>query len=207
MHRLLYEGLVNANHGLFVCSLFFFFSSKCCCYVLIHLLLVLFWIWAFVYRENDTGVLSYKEHLPVQEIVIGDTYRQGSEAMYVVGPLQCSGDSTWTELICSSVVKHDVWKQEDKWQIILCIKGICKRSRLSNIWHISFFLPVRVPVECCIFLSSGFKSAVPSPSGRAFPRCLLLLQDCFPLRGLFGKQGHSRLYQDWAELWVIIIHL
>ncbi|XP_073701158.1 contactin-associated protein-like 5 [Garra rufa] len=42
--------------------------------------------------ENDTGVLSYKEHLPVREIVVGDTYRLGSEAMYVVGPLQCSGD-------------------------------------------------------------------------------------------------------------------
>uniref|UniRef100_A0A8C1XEB7 Contactin associated protein-like 5a n=1 Tax=Cyprinus carpio TaxID=7962 RepID=A0A8C1XEB7_CYPCA len=42
--------------------------------------------------ENDTGILSYKEHLPVREIVIGDTYRLGSEAMYVVGPLQCSGD-------------------------------------------------------------------------------------------------------------------
>uniref|UniRef100_A0A8C1KM99 Contactin associated protein-like 5a n=1 Tax=Cyprinus carpio TaxID=7962 RepID=A0A8C1KM99_CYPCA len=41
---------------------------------------------------NDTGILSYKEHLPVREIVIGDTYRLGSEAMYVVGPLQCSGD-------------------------------------------------------------------------------------------------------------------
>ncbi|XP_051998616.1 contactin-associated protein-like 5 [Xyrauchen texanus] len=46
--------------------------------------------------ENDTGVLSYKDHLPVQEIAIGDTYRLGSEAVYVVGPLQCSGDkSLW----------------------------------------------------------------------------------------------------------------
>ncbi|RXN29086.1 contactin-associated -like 5 [Labeo rohita] len=43
--------------------------------------------------ENDTGVLSYKEHLPVREIVVGDTYRLGSEAMYIVGPLQCSGDT------------------------------------------------------------------------------------------------------------------
>uniref|UniRef100_A0A8C2G751 Contactin associated protein-like 5a n=1 Tax=Cyprinus carpio TaxID=7962 RepID=A0A8C2G751_CYPCA len=42
--------------------------------------------------ENDTGILSYKEHLPLREIVIGDTYRLGSEAMYVVGPLQCSDD-------------------------------------------------------------------------------------------------------------------
>uniref|UniRef100_A0A671PPQ5 Contactin-associated protein-like 5 n=1 Tax=Sinocyclocheilus anshuiensis TaxID=1608454 RepID=A0A671PPQ5_9TELE len=42
--------------------------------------------------ENDTGILSYKEQLPVREIVVGDTYRLGSEAMYVVGPLQCSDD-------------------------------------------------------------------------------------------------------------------
>uniref|UniRef100_A0A8C1YM04 Contactin associated protein-like 5a n=1 Tax=Cyprinus carpio TaxID=7962 RepID=A0A8C1YM04_CYPCA len=42
--------------------------------------------------ENDSGILSYKEHLPVREIVVGDTYRLGSEAMYVVGPLQCSDD-------------------------------------------------------------------------------------------------------------------
>ncbi|TRY60719.1 hypothetical protein DNTS_016450 [Danionella cerebrum] len=46
--------------------------------------------------ENDTGVLSYKEHLPVQEVVIGDTHRLGSEAQYMVGPLQCTGDrSLW----------------------------------------------------------------------------------------------------------------
>ncbi|XP_052004183.1 contactin-associated protein-like 5 isoform X2 [Xyrauchen texanus] len=46
--------------------------------------------------DNDTGVLSYKEHLPVQEISVGDTYRLGSEAVYIVGPLLCSGDkSLW----------------------------------------------------------------------------------------------------------------
>lgn len=111
MHRLLYEGLVNANHCV---QSFFFFCLNAVAIYYGYLWLGLFWIWAFVYRENDTGVLSYKEHLPVQEIVIGDTYRQDSEAMYVVGPLQCSGDSTWTQLICSSVVKHDVWKQEEK---------------------------------------------------------------------------------------------
>uniref|UniRef100_A0A673WSM3 Contactin-associated protein-like 5 n=1 Tax=Salmo trutta TaxID=8032 RepID=A0A673WSM3_SALTR len=41
---------------------------------------------------NDTGVLSYKEHLPVSEIVIGDTNRTGSEALYRIGPLRCYGD-------------------------------------------------------------------------------------------------------------------
>uniref|UniRef100_A0AAR2KTR4 Contactin associated protein family member 5b n=1 Tax=Pygocentrus nattereri TaxID=42514 RepID=A0AAR2KTR4_PYGNA len=42
--------------------------------------------------ENDTGLLSYKDHLPVTEIVVGDTNRTGSEAVYKVGPLQCYGD-------------------------------------------------------------------------------------------------------------------
>lgn len=47
-----------------------------------------------VNRENDTGVLSYKEHLPVTEILVGDTNRTGSEAIYRVGSLHCYGDST-----------------------------------------------------------------------------------------------------------------
>uniref|UniRef100_A0A8C3CCG6 Contactin-associated protein-like 4 n=1 Tax=Cairina moschata TaxID=8855 RepID=A0A8C3CCG6_CAIMO len=41
---------------------------------------------------NDTGFLSYKEHLPVTEIVITDTDRPNSEAAYRLGPLLCRGD-------------------------------------------------------------------------------------------------------------------
>ncbi|XP_043916578.1 contactin-associated protein-like 5 [Protopterus annectens] len=41
---------------------------------------------------NDTGLLSYKEHLPVTQIFISDTYRENSEAAYKIGPLQCYGD-------------------------------------------------------------------------------------------------------------------
>ncbi|XP_037644935.1 contactin-associated protein-like 5 [Sebastes umbrosus] len=45
---------------------------------------------------NDTGILSYKDHLPVSQIVIGDTNRTGSQAVYHVGPLRCYGDkSIW----------------------------------------------------------------------------------------------------------------
>uniref|UniRef100_A0AAQ6IG17 Contactin associated protein-like 5a n=1 Tax=Anabas testudineus TaxID=64144 RepID=A0AAQ6IG17_ANATE len=45
---------------------------------------------------NDTGILSYKDHLPVSQIVIGDTNRTGSQAVYHVGPLRCYGDkSLW----------------------------------------------------------------------------------------------------------------
>lgn len=44
-------------------------------------------------RANDTGLLSYKDHLPVSQVVIGDTNRTGSQAVYHVGPLRCYGDS------------------------------------------------------------------------------------------------------------------
>ncbi|XP_054878363.1 contactin-associated protein-like 5 [Poeciliopsis prolifica] len=45
---------------------------------------------------NDTGILSYKDHLPVSQIVIGDTSRTGSQAVYHVGSLRCYGDkSIW----------------------------------------------------------------------------------------------------------------
>ncbi|XP_030641581.1 contactin-associated protein-like 5 [Chanos chanos] len=43
---------------------------------------------------NDTGLLSYKDHLPVSDIIIGDTYRPGSKAVYNVGPLRCYGDTS-----------------------------------------------------------------------------------------------------------------
>ncbi|KAM9850475.1 contactin-associated protein-like 5 [Aulostomus maculatus] len=45
---------------------------------------------------KDTGILSYKDHLPVSKIVIGDLNRTGSQAIYHVGPLRCYGDmSIW----------------------------------------------------------------------------------------------------------------
>ncbi|KAM3854177.1 contactin-associated protein-like 5 [Vipera latastei] len=41
---------------------------------------------------NDTGFLSFKEHLPVNQIVITDTNRPNSEAAWRIGPLRCYGD-------------------------------------------------------------------------------------------------------------------
>uniref|UniRef100_A0AAY5E8E6 Contactin associated protein family member 5 like n=1 Tax=Electrophorus electricus TaxID=8005 RepID=A0AAY5E8E6_ELEEL len=41
---------------------------------------------------NDTGLLSYKDHLPLSEIAIGDTNRTGSHALFQIGPLRCYGD-------------------------------------------------------------------------------------------------------------------
>ncbi|XP_051003187.1 contactin-associated protein-like 5 [Acomys russatus] len=41
---------------------------------------------------NDTGVLSFKDHLPVTQIIITDTNRSNSEATWRIGPLRCHGD-------------------------------------------------------------------------------------------------------------------
>nr|XP_033818820.1 contactin-associated protein-like 4 [Geotrypetes seraphini] len=45
--------------------------------------------------SNDTGFISYKEHLPVTQIVITDTDRPNSEAAYKLGPLLCWGDKSF----------------------------------------------------------------------------------------------------------------
>lgn len=37
-------------------------------------------------------MLSYKEHLPVSQVVVGDVDRPGSEAKISVGPVRCQGD-------------------------------------------------------------------------------------------------------------------
>ncbi|XP_061696396.1 contactin-associated protein-like 2b isoform X2 [Syngnathoides biaculeatus] len=42
--------------------------------------------------KEDAGLLVYKDHLPVRQVVVGDTGRAGSEAKLTVGPLKCQGD-------------------------------------------------------------------------------------------------------------------
>ncbi|KAM8945597.1 contactin-associated protein 1 [Pelodytes ibericus] len=46
--------------------------------------------------RSDKGVLRYRDHLPVTQVVVGDTNRSSSEAWFYVGPLRCYGDrNTW----------------------------------------------------------------------------------------------------------------
>uniref|UniRef100_A0A8C6SQ76 Contactin associated protein 2 n=1 Tax=Neogobius melanostomus TaxID=47308 RepID=A0A8C6SQ76_9GOBI len=47
-----------------------------------------------VWRE-DSGLLVYKDHLPVSQVAVGDTNRPGSEAKLTVGPLRCQGDTDY----------------------------------------------------------------------------------------------------------------
>ncbi|XP_073522704.1 contactin-associated protein-like 5 isoform X2 [Phyllobates terribilis] len=44
---------------------------------------------------SDIGFLTFKEHLPVSQIVVTDTNRSGSEAAWKVGALRCYGDRSF----------------------------------------------------------------------------------------------------------------
>ncbi|XP_044032587.1 contactin-associated protein-like 2a isoform X3 [Siniperca chuatsi] len=45
--------------------------------------------------REDSGLLVYKEHLPVSQVAVGDTNRPSSEAKLTVGPLRCQGDENY----------------------------------------------------------------------------------------------------------------
>uniref|UniRef100_A0A8C4Y0K3 Contactin associated protein 1 n=1 Tax=Gopherus evgoodei TaxID=1825980 RepID=A0A8C4Y0K3_9SAUR len=45
---------------------------------------------------TDKGLLNFVDHLPVTQVVVGDTNRSQSEAQFLLGPLRCYGDrNTW----------------------------------------------------------------------------------------------------------------
>uniref|UniRef100_A0A3Q1ITD5 Uncharacterized protein n=1 Tax=Anabas testudineus TaxID=64144 RepID=A0A3Q1ITD5_ANATE len=46
-------------------------------------------------HSEDSGLLVYKEHLPVSQVAVGDTNRPGSLAKLTVGPLRCQGDNNY----------------------------------------------------------------------------------------------------------------
>nr|XP_032812889.1 contactin-associated protein-like 2 [Petromyzon marinus] len=53
--------------------------------------------------QRDSGLLTYKEHLPLQQLVIADTNRTNSAASYRVGPLRCHGDKgLWNAALFTS---------------------------------------------------------------------------------------------------------
>uniref|UniRef100_A0A8C7ZAE4 Contactin associated protein 2 n=1 Tax=Oryzias sinensis TaxID=183150 RepID=A0A8C7ZAE4_9TELE len=57
--------------------------------------------------REDSGLLVYKEHLPVSQVAVGDTNRPGSEAKLTVGPLRCHGDTQGDEFI-TIIILHKV---------------------------------------------------------------------------------------------------
>lgn len=58
----------------------------------LHYSPVLFFLNFMFCRTNDTGLLSFRDHLPVTQIVIMGTNRSNSEAAWRIGPLRCYGD-------------------------------------------------------------------------------------------------------------------
>lgn len=53
-------------------------------------------LFCLLIRREDSGILMYKDHLPVSQVVVRDVHRSGSEARLTVGPLRCQGDRKCT---------------------------------------------------------------------------------------------------------------
>lgn len=65
-------------------------------------------VFVYVCRREDAGLLVYKDHLPVSQVVVGDMSRSGSEAKLTVGPLTCQGDRECLSLHTHSSVFNDI---------------------------------------------------------------------------------------------------
>ncbi|XP_070622913.1 contactin-associated protein-like 2 [Erythrolamprus reginae] len=46
-------------------------------------------------ERKDAGLLSYKDHLPISQVVVGDIGRPGSDVKLTVGALRCHGDQNY----------------------------------------------------------------------------------------------------------------
>ncbi len=105
------------------------------------------------HRANDTGILSYKDHLPVSQIVIGDTNRTGSQAVYHIGPLRCYGDSRWSPQYWSCCVPDLVadggldsqaqcWSETSRAQMMsLCLMCLSMNRELNFICSVISLAP------------------------------------------------------------------
>lgn len=132
------------------------------------------------HRANDTGILSYKDHLPVSQIVIGDTNRTGSQAVYHIGPLRCYGDSRWSPWCWSCCARFGY-----RWRlwfpglvlIILCRDDVLIQSETSHCWFraaawTSTKLLELPSTSSCINSCSGAKAGVPKWQGSRGGRVL-----------------------------------
>lgn len=81
------------------------------------------------FRRKDAGFLSYKDHLPVSQVVVGDTDRQGSEAKLSVGPLRCQGDSKFAQQLWLAFSYHT------EIMFPCCSEDARKQTFSSNISH------------------------------------------------------------------------
>lgn len=131
------------------------------------------------HRANDTGILSYKDHLPVSQIVIGDTNRTGSQAVYHIGPLRCYGDSRWSPWCWSCCARFGCrWRLWFPGLVLttLCRDDVLIQSETSHCWFraaawTSTKLLELPSTSSCINSCSGAKAGVPKWQGSFGGEC------------------------------------
>ncbi|KAK7944742.1 hypothetical protein WMY93_000470 [Mugilogobius chulae] len=130
--------------------------------------------------KEDSGMLMYKDHLPVSSVEVGDTGRAGSEAKLTVGPLRCRGDT-------SSVVSFSFGLGSSQIEIVVRSPSPLNDDQ----WH-------RVELEknqkeATVRLDGQHRESRSLPQGNSRPEVytqLILGKGGGHGRGQCGLQGH-----------------
>lgn len=98
-------------------------------------------------RRTDKGLLTFVDHLPVTQVVIGDTNRSSSEAQFFLRPLRCYGDREWPDP-CISLPRLSPSRFYD-----FTMVGECGRIFWTHCQAIRILLRCNL---CCFFVPSFF---------------------------------------------------
>uniref|UniRef100_A0A8C7ZET9 Contactin associated protein 2 n=1 Tax=Oryzias sinensis TaxID=183150 RepID=A0A8C7ZET9_9TELE len=144
--------------------------------------------------REDSGLLVYKEHLPVSQVAVGDTNRPGSEAKLTVGPLRCHGDTQGDEFI-TIIILHKVLHP----LLIFLTKGNNRRSCTVSFSFDVGNGPVDLTVHSAAPLNDDQWHQVMAE--RNVKEAVLLLDQTYRTSRPAPAQGHTRL-ELFSQLYV-----
>ncbi|XP_035990184.1 contactin-associated protein-like 2 isoform X5 [Fundulus heteroclitus] len=110
--------------------------------------------------KEDAGLLVYKDHLPVNKVVVGDTSRAGSEGKLTVGPLKCQGDRNFWNAASfispASSLHFKSFRSETSTDISFYFKTSSNRGVLLENLGASNFLHIEIRGGSMVLLSFDF---------------------------------------------------
>uniref|UniRef100_A0A3Q2QWL1 Contactin associated protein 2b n=1 Tax=Fundulus heteroclitus TaxID=8078 RepID=A0A3Q2QWL1_FUNHE len=105
-------------------------------------------------------MLVYKDHLPVNKVVVGDTSRAGSEGKLTVGPLKCQGDRNFWNAASfispASSLHFKSFRSETSTDISFYFKTSSNRGVLLENLGASNFLHIEIRGGSMVLLSFDF---------------------------------------------------
>ncbi|XP_026006116.1 contactin-associated protein-like 2b [Astatotilapia calliptera] len=109
--------------------------------------------------KEDSGLLVYKDHLPVSQVVVGDTSRAGSEAKLTIGPLRCRGDSNFRNAASftspASYLHYPSLRDETSTDISFYFKTSSTHGVFLEILGSTSFLHIELRADSVVLFSFG----------------------------------------------------